>query len=300
MKTSIDRNNLVRLLTSLGFTHYGVTIKRMSEGQESEAFQVTSEGRQFALRINSRIDGFLKDKLAHDRFSSSWLPIPRVVQLGRHDDRHAYCLSELVPGYTLQDAHHTTLSQLAPMVDDIHQRISDSAVLGMGFGPFDADGRAPFASWREYLESDLPLFSALCAETGSSLIQLAIDTYSHLVQFCPEERRLVHGDFGANNVLTDGTHITGVIDWEDALYGDPLFDVAIAFVWSFHLVCMDVQRNYWQCVLSGSESFQERILCYQVKIMLNEIDSARKASNEALANVMLDRLRVILSGCGYV
>jgi aminoglycoside phosphotransferase (APT) family kinase protein len=52
----------------------------------------------------------------------------------------------------------------------------------------------------------------------------------------------VHGDFGSNNVLADGEHITGVVDWSEAMIGDPLYDVANIFsgasgchVWSSKL-----------------------------------------------------------------
>ena len=56
-----------------------------------------------------------------------------------------------------------------------------------------------------------------------------MQNYLKLIEYCPEEHKLVHGDFGSNNVLTDGQKITGVLDWDCALYGDPLFDVAGSF-----------------------------------------------------------------------
>jgi len=43
---------------------------------------------------------------------------------------------------------------------------------------------------------------------------------------------LLHGDLGSHNVFTDGRDVTAVIDWEDALSGDPVFD--IAFWATFH------------------------------------------------------------------
>ena len=36
---------------------------------------------------------------------------------------------------------------------------------------------------------------------------------------------LVHGDLIIHNLLTDGVNLTGVIDWELALYGDPDYDL---------------------------------------------------------------------------
>src|SRR5262249_32278643 len=47
-----------------------------------------------------------------------------------------------------------------------------------------------------------------------------------------EEPALLHGDLGSHNVFTDGASITALIDWEDCLSGDPVFD--IAFWATFH------------------------------------------------------------------
>jgi Ser/Thr protein kinase RdoA (MazF antagonist) len=44
---------------------------------------------------------------------------------------------------------------------------------------------------------------------------------------------LLHGDLGSHNVLTDGDRLLGLIDWEDALSGDPVYD--LAFWATFHL-----------------------------------------------------------------
>lgn len=40
--------------------------------------------------------------------------------------------------------------------------------------------------------------------------------------------RLLHGDFWPGNVLWQGAEISGVIDWADAAFGDPLLDLSIA------------------------------------------------------------------------
>ncbi|HKP62383.1 MAG TPA: phosphotransferase [Polyangiales bacterium] len=40
--------------------------------------------------------------------------------------------------------------------------------------------------------------------------------------------RLLHGDFWPGNVLWQGPEISGVIDWADAAFGDPLLDLSIA------------------------------------------------------------------------
>ena len=51
----------------------------------------------------------------------------------------------------------------------------------------------------------------------------------------PGTRRLLHGDFWTGNVLWSDGGLAAVIDWEDAMIGDPLADLAIArsnLVWT--------------------------------------------------------------------
>lgn len=36
---------------------------------------------------------------------------------------------------------------------------------------------------------------------------------------------LVHGDLLIHNLITDGTRLSGVVDWETAMFGDPDFDI---------------------------------------------------------------------------
>jgi aminoglycoside phosphotransferase (APT) family kinase protein len=51
----------------------------------------------------------------------------------------------------------------------------------------------------------------------------------------PVAPRLVHGDFRLGNLLIDGSHLTGVLDWELAHLGDPHEDLAYGCmtVWRF-------------------------------------------------------------------
>ena len=81
----------------------------------------------------------------------------------------------------------------------------------------------------------------------------------------------MHGDFGSNNVLTDGQRITAVLDWESAKYGDALFGAATAYFWRTWLPCMDLQAGYYEACLGAMPHYHERVLCYQVRIGLAEI-----------------------------
>ena len=82
---------------------------------------------------------------------------------------------------------------------------------------------------------------------------------------------LVHGDFGSNNVLAEGEHITGVVDWSEALIGDPLYDVANIFFWRTWLPCMEQQAQFFEAHPLKLPNWKERVLCYQLRIGLSEV-----------------------------
>ena len=86
--------------------------------------------------------------------------------------------------------------------------------------------------WGEDVAATLPQFRA-------SEITTALK--SATLQRC-NEPTLLHGDFWPGNVLWREGQIVSVIDWEDAVFGDPLIDLAIARldqVWIFDWETME-------------------------------------------------------------
>lgn len=90
------------------------------------------------------------------------------------------------------------------------------------------------ASWPDYLSFNLPDHVAVCESAGLIAREQSRDILALMRRAAPllEHRpmRLLHGDLGAHNLCVDieRRRPVHVIDWEDALVGDPLFDVAMA------------------------------------------------------------------------
>jgi aminoglycoside phosphotransferase (APT) family kinase protein len=51
-------------------------------------------------------------------------------------------------------------------------------------------------------------------------------------RWAPDRAALVHGDFQLKNALVRGAHVTGILDFENLLAGDPLLDFAPRRYWS--------------------------------------------------------------------
>ncbi len=243
----------------------------MQEGEVSQAFSF--EGDQgYVIRINRSIEGFQKDAYAYKYFHSDRIPIPEVTQLGHIDEQHAFCITECVSGLTLQDVNHEVIKQLLQPTADVWFALQEyNLSQTSGYGNFDANGRGQYTTWQEYLLSILNTTSPYRDHIDQTSLIYIIAVFTSLIPFCPEERHLIHGDFGSNNILTDGRRITTVLDWDCAKYGDSLFDVATAYFWSTWLDCMAAQAAYYEANLTHLPNYRERLLCYQLHIGLSEV-----------------------------
>jgi hygromycin-B 4-O-kinase len=256
----------------------------IAEGEESQAYSFRSAGEGYVLRINHQIAGFEKDTFAHRRFARRELPIPEILHVGQLDPYHFYCISRMLPGRTLQSLVPQELQGLLRATADVMQRIAESDVTAIrGFGPFHANGIAGFASWREYLLSVSRYPYPAACDAVRYLLEL-----ERSVHACPEVHCLVHGDFGSNNVLAAEGRISGVLDWSEALIGDPLYDVANIFFWREWLECMELQARFFETNAIADEN-RDRLLCYQLHIGLRELAQA-----SAISGWICERMKRLL------
>lgn len=105
-----------------------------------------------------------------------------------------------------------------------------------GFGWIQPSGNGAFPSWKDYITSFFGeeqtgtlwegwyrLFQTTCLEKD-----VFDECYNRLMaysSFNEPHRHFIHGDFQPWNILSDGRHITGIIDGNFA-YGDFLVDLA--------------------------------------------------------------------------
>jgi aminoglycoside phosphotransferase (APT) family kinase protein len=126
--------------------------------------------------------------------------------------------------------------------------------------------------WRDYLTRRLDDHLRVCGDIGA----VSLDESRRITALFHEaswlnsvEPRLLHGDLGSHNVFTDGATITALIDWEDCLSGDPLFDVA--FWATFH---PDRRHqaflNGYQTVQPLPSDWERRFWLYYLRVSLSK------------------------------
>lgn len=286
MKPDLPVGEVADLLGEL-FSEPPAGLARLPEGLESQAFRFEVGVDAFVVRIAASVRGFEKDRWAAD-VAGRHVPVPVVNAIGALDNAH-YCVTQLLHGVTLEDLAPGEAARLVYEVEAAWAALEATDVESIaGFGDFDASGDAPAHSWRDVLLTTLE-------STEPTDDERVLEAYARLVDRCPEERSLVHADFGSNNILVHEGAVSGVLDWEHALVGDPLYDVANTRFWATHLPCMELQAAHFDRTQSGLPAYEDRVLCYALRIGIEEARSAARDVDSQMAAWATARCRELIA-----
>jgi len=261
-----------------------IELERVSDGETAEAFFFETQEGPRVLRVNSKSKfGFQKDQIAQTHFASEAIPIPKIFEIGEIESGLFFAVSERAPGKTLDKFSPPEIGALMPKIVVTLDAIHSIPPMGEGYGNWDLNGKGKSPSWHKMLEEDLHLdddetisasfYDAALAATLRKEIESMLDVV-------PEERKLVHWDYGFNNTLSDGNDITGVIDWEHSGYGDPLHDVAWLDFWNDKQGFAEAIRQYYVHQDRDVPHFDERLVCYKLLIGLGSLGFFAKSRQE--------------------
>jgi hypothetical protein len=183
---------------------------------------------------------FLEDWVGH------WCDTVRVPKVHRIDFEQAgapfdYMLQDAASGSTLRDLGDDILdreSSLLPALGRVLALAHQTQSSGAGLIDVSAP-RVPARPiglhdrWPEFIELNLTDHLATCARADlidASAEKTILGRFEAMrPEIAGRPTRLLHGDPGNHNVFVDPAtaSITALVDWEDALVGDPLYDVAM-------------------------------------------------------------------------
>lgn len=264
--------------------HFGLSpndFEIIPDGELSQACVVETPNGSKVVRFSMHTDeGYRKDLFAYEHFRGKDVPIPKIEEIDQLTDGTFYAISEKAPGVTLDkltsDELKATLPSFIATMNAIHQ----TPPLGPGYGIILPNGHGKYKTWHESLDGSqvsndddvldsIPMFER-------ELYDRIRERIRGQYKFCPKDvRQLIHRDLGFNNTLAENGRITGVIDWDDAAYGDPLYDVAWqgfwapAFSWSNNVDIVGAIKQYYIDGDGLPENFDERINCYKMIIGAN-------------------------------
>jgi hygromycin-B 4-O-kinase len=273
VKTKINQDIVFSYIKD-NFDNSISNLEFINGGEMSQAFSFQTSKGNFVIRVNTSSRSFLKDQKAFDLFGNKGIPIPKIIKIGQIDDVYFFAISEKAEGKHItaltDEEYNKTLPSLLKIMDDIHGLdIKETK----GFGKWNLEGNGVYDTWKEFIyavnefQNKEDLFK-------NSFLEIDVwgKVYSEikkLSEFCPEERFLVHGDYGNNNAVSDGEKVTGIFDWADSLYGDYLYDIAWITFWLKKPERIKEIEDYY-----GSKNipnFKERLLCYKLRIGLGSL-----------------------------
>ncbi len=186
------------------------------------------------LLTHSERDRERNPQIARDEFRlleslrCAGLPVAKALQLeAAHDP--PFLVTTYLPGtpkFSAADLPNLPI-KLADTLSAIHH--ADVALGELSFLPNQAD------MIRDCLQASV--------ETKDQITPVMRRA---LPRICMNSPTLLHGDFWLGNLLWQGDRLAGIIDWEDAMLGDPLGDLGksrLEMLWALGSVAMEQYTN---------------------------------------------------------
>ncbi|MEO5646681.1 MAG: phosphotransferase [Candidatus Paceibacterota bacterium] len=273
-KTKMEQESAVSFL-EMFYNEPVFNVETIAGGEGSQAFGYESNGEPLILRVNRHSDeGFKKDEYAFKNFESAEILIPEIREVGHTEDGQYFAISEKAEGIMFKNVtdeeFDVALPSLFETLNAIHAiNISDKE----GYGKWNSEGVADKESWKEVMLS-VDMYAIYMFESTfleKDLWDKVYGRLTELLSYCPDEKHLVHGDYTFDNLITKNGKITGVLDWADSMYGDPLYDIACISFWAKDFDYEKAYLKFSESMGKKIENFDERILCYKLYIGLSTL-----------------------------
>ena len=211
------------------------SIEAIKGGTMHQLHRVKTANKNWILKLSFEDAdfGFQLESRAMDQLAKLGLP---ALKLGAFNaisraGQSPFLLVEEAPGETVtsfedpetQQMPDQLLIEIGRMLAQVHQ------VTGCRAGLIDCskeDWTGLEESWSTYLSLRLDDHLHLCSYIGAIDRRERNKIESLFIPEFKAPSRLLHGDPGHHNMFSDCEHVTAIIDWEDALIGDPIFDIA--------------------------------------------------------------------------
>jgi aminoglycoside phosphotransferase (APT) family kinase protein len=237
-------------------------------GTLHKLFRIQTETKRWILKIALEAPdfGFAIEGRAMDQLRALGLPALKVGPFSAMSDANLapFLFMEEAEGRALTRFENSETQQMPePLLFEFGRalaQVHQKPAAGAGLIDVSKEGwRGLHGDWWSYISLRLEEHLQVCAEIG------AIDPIERekiqrlFASALQAPMRLLHGDPGHHNVFSDGQRITAIIDWEDALAGDPVFEIAYwgtfvrdemraRFVEGYETVeklPADFERRYW-------------------------------------------------------
>lgn len=263
---------------------------------------------RFDLRSGDATSRFISEVDACQRLQASGVPVPEVVaiDLSREVVPYPYLITVRLPGVPLidrwADLSASARRQTARLAGRFLALIHQSEIRKFG-NLHDIAESGGWGLWLGYVGDYLRRYSRQAVALGVVDPFLPVRAQAALLHHRATlagvtAGRLVHSDYHFENILVDGDAITGVLDFEWALSGDPSWDFIVEDKWE--AMCPGSRRHIYEGyeqVSALAPDHDLRVKLYQLPMYVEWLvdftrrgDSARAAKSHRQMLAVLDAL----------
>src|SRR5262245_22972086 len=227
-----DREQAVAAFVASELGCEATRVVRVDAFASNAVYEVDADGRRFVVKASLMHDAVRAEAWACVRGADAGCAAPAILGLGRlgtDDSMSAFIMRRVTGGPIV--AGHSAVSEVG------FGLLALRGVRLPGFGWLAEaawDERGDFwllhSSWLGFLQgicgdarslADSYVVAAPVVEAAAA----ALDAHAAALA-AVEVGSLCHGDLKAAHILVDAGRLAGVIDWSDAVVGDPLWDIA--------------------------------------------------------------------------
>ena len=268
--------------------HYGsrpTELTPLPFGIVNYVFRATLGGRSFIVKT-PRLDNAGRCSDVHlNKFCAEMLrplgvPAPETIFIDSTWNMPLCGIEECLPGINalalgwqvLRRSFRCYLPQLAELMGKVHSRTID------GFGRLDAAGKGQLRNWEAVLTSPL----TTVRDSVEHIADKTIISHELMRKCCAllerlssrislDRAQLLHGDLVPNNILVAEGAICGILDWGDALGGDPLYDLVLFEFFCGSTPFKHLLGAYEQHLPTGYALDLSRLDCYRLSIAMGKL-----------------------------
>jgi len=253
-------------------------IEAISGGTLHKLFRVCAAEKRWILKLalEDTDFGFAIESRAMDQLRAVGLPALQVGPFSVIGDRLnvPFLFIEEASGQTLTSFENPETQQMPePLLFELGRTLARiHQVPAKGAGLIDCsteEWTGLHQNWWNYILLRLDDHLQVCSEIGATRESERSVIEKIFRSELKAEKRLLHGDPGHHNVFSDGRKITAIIDWEDALAGDPIFDIAY---WGT-FVRDEMRARFlegYQTVEKLPADFEHRYWLYYLRVALSK------------------------------
>lgn len=270
---------------------------------------VKEDSKEFILRANSNIPTpeieMKLEELITKKVALLGVPVNRIlyVDISRKIFPFDFQIQEVLAGADLEDHFTGTKDEYDRMSFALGQYVARFGELQFGgFGRFDekqvmqgnlVGGKKSFPDYIEVcLDDDLRFIadSGIITVKTTTSIRKLFDQYRPVMDI--SKGSLIHHDLADHNFMHVGDRITGIFDWENAVVGDPVLDLASAPTWTTHFPREEKLLEGYRSVRALPEHFGEKMQIYRLRTMIWKMVFALRAGilNEKRRHRFFDAL----------